>query len=270
MCQFCVTHGDGRRWYLNAANYSADLLADARRREYIRDFIPTVTTRARRWLRILDRARRLAPGPTARLARGRSAAMERIHFGQVIPLEDVAAVLDIAGQVVRLPCVCRQVLAGRQEAVCYLLAATPGGAGLPEMLTASPEAIPFAGSLEKVEPRAALAEMARLEERGLIHTVWTFITPFVGAICNCDAAGCLAMNFTARGFRLYLPGEWRARVGEGDCTGCGGCRERCPFGAITLQGGGAAVDPGRCHGCGICRPACGTGAITLHLREQAA
>ena len=38
MCEFCTKHGEGRKWYLNANNYSEDLLGDIRRRKFIEKF----------------------------------------------------------------------------------------------------------------------------------------------------------------------------------------------------------------------------------------
>ncbi len=263
MCEFCVSHGDGRRWYLNAANYAEELLHDARRAKYVADFVPEVTRNAARWLRVMDRARRRAPRLTSRLGRMRSRAMRQIHFGQVLPLEDVAAVLEICGQVVKLPCVCRSVLERREVAACYLLAASPDRLGLAELIGSRPEGGPFVAGLERVPPGQALAEMAALEDAGAIHTVWTFITPFIGAICNCDPSGCLAIGFTRRGMPLYFPGEEKALVDPGRCSGCGECVAACQFSALALSAEAVVVDEARCHGCGICRRRCEAGAISL-------
>ncbi|TFH48454.1 MAG: 4Fe-4S ferredoxin, partial [Methanothrix sp.] len=38
MCEFCTKHGEGKVWFKNAANYANDLMADLRRRDYIKDF----------------------------------------------------------------------------------------------------------------------------------------------------------------------------------------------------------------------------------------
>jgi hypothetical protein len=38
MCEFCHQHGEGKKWYLQAKNYSDDLLADINRRKIISDF----------------------------------------------------------------------------------------------------------------------------------------------------------------------------------------------------------------------------------------
>jgi len=51
MCQFCVQHGDGEKWYLQARNYAADLSSDLHRRGYMLDFIRDFDAhRAQRWL----------------------------------------------------------------------------------------------------------------------------------------------------------------------------------------------------------------------------
>ena len=38
MCDFCHKHGEGKKWYLQAKNYSEDLLSDLKRRDFIADF----------------------------------------------------------------------------------------------------------------------------------------------------------------------------------------------------------------------------------------
>ena len=155
MCEFCVQHGDGKKWYLKAGNYAGELLHDARRARYVEDFIPEVTASAGRWLKVIDRARRVSPRLTARALRLKSREMRGVHFGQVIPIEDVAAILEITGQVVRLPCVCRTVLEKREKALCYLIAASPDRRGLRELLGPREEAAPFVAGMESVTPAVA-------------------------------------------------------------------------------------------------------------------
>ena len=38
MCDFCHQHGEGKKWYLDARNYSEDLLSDLKRRRFIEHF----------------------------------------------------------------------------------------------------------------------------------------------------------------------------------------------------------------------------------------
>lgn len=263
MCEFCVQHGDGQTWYLKAGNYAEELLHDARRAKYVEEFIPEVTANAGRWLKVLDRANRLSPRLTRRISRRTSKRLQSVHFGQVLPIEDVAAILAITGQVVRLPCVCRSVLEKKERAVCYLIAASPDRLGMRELIGRREESAPFVAGMERVSPETAVAEMKALEDGGAIHTVWTFITPFIGGICNCEPSGCLAVNFTRRGLPLYFPGETKAAVDRLKCVACGACVEACQFSALSLGDESVSIDAARCHGCGICRGRCPEGALSL-------
>lgn len=270
MCEFCIRHGDGKKWYLNAANYAEELLQDVRRAKYIEEFIPDITSKAGRWLKILDRGRQRSPALTARLSRIQSRRMKAVHYGQILPIEDVQSILAIVGEVVRLPCVCREVLEKKQEAVCYLLMASPDSLGLKELIGRREESLPFVEGMERVDADEALSQMKSYEGKGMVHSVWTFHTPFIGGLCNCDPRGCLAMNFTERGLPLYLPGEEKAVVDEENCSGCGACEEICIFDAVAAaEDGTAVIDSDRCQGCGICRGACETDAIALRPQPAA-
>ena len=39
MCEFCLQHGEGKKWYLQAKNYADDLLSDLKRRRFIETFL---------------------------------------------------------------------------------------------------------------------------------------------------------------------------------------------------------------------------------------
>lgn len=269
MCEFCIQHGDGVKWYLNAANYARDLLDDLRREKYIEEFLPGILANSNRWLRIIDRGQRYLPTLTGRLLKRQTEKMKQVHFGQVIPLEDVKAILELVGQVVRIPCICRETLHRVEEPVCYLVTTSPDRLGFTEIISRRQEALPIVDSMEAVRREDALAEMERLEDRGMIHTVWTFVTPFIGAICNCDQRGCLGMNFTRRGLQVFFPGEDVIRVDPQECVNCGSCIAVCLFGALSPDGADSVrVDPERCQGCGICRRSCPAGALVLIDRHR--
>ncbi len=267
MCEFCIKHGDGEKWYLNAANYAEELIYDIEREKYIEDFLPSIMAGGVKWLKIINRGNRFVPIITRKILKRNSSEMKKIHFGQVVPLEEVREIMKIVGQVVRLPCVCRQTLHSVEEPACYLLAASPDKLGFKEIIGRRDEAVPFMGSMEKVSTETALAEMEKLEERGMIHTVWTFITPFIGAICNCDSSGCLAVNYTARGLQLFFPGEDVIYVDSDTCSDCGSCIDMCLFGALSSNGSDSVnIDSTLCHGCGICRRVCPSEALSLTSR----
>lgn len=60
-----------------------------------------------------------------------------------------------------------------------------------------------------------------------------------------------------------------ARLGGGDkicptgCIGLGSCVEVCPFNAITVRDGVAAIDSAQCRGCGVCVSSCPRALIKL-------
>ena len=113
--------------------------------------------------------------------------------------------------------------------------------------------------------------MKSMEEQGSVHSIWTMMTPFIGAICNCRPEDCLAMLTLSRtGVETMERAEYVARVDEELCTGCGLCDEACHFKAIeshTHNGQSHAhIDPQKCFGCGLCRRVCAAGAITLAPR----
>ena len=53
------------------------------------------------------------------------------------------------------------------------------------------------------------------------------------------------------------------KVDEAICGGCAICVAACPYGAMGIDGGVAAVDESLCHECGFCVEACPNGALEL-------
>ena len=88
MCEFCLKHGEGRKWYLEAANYSEDLLADVRRRRFIESFATDLEGMTRDTARMED-LDRLPAVFRALVRRWSGRRMRTYHFGQVVPIEAV-------------------------------------------------------------------------------------------------------------------------------------------------------------------------------------
>jgi ferredoxin len=274
MCNFCIQHGDGKRWYANARNYSVDLESDLRRRGFMVDFIQDFES-TRRKIDAGLHALRFLPRPAKdALARRASASLEEYHFGQPVPLEECERIFDLATNITRMPCVCRGAMkrSAGAESCCIAMTATPNEGLLSECFRGYAGG-PDSGAFEKLTKEQALGLLRRAEERGLCHTAWTFVTPFIAAICNCDLpSGCMAMKIQLRGgVRIMWRGEDVARLDGDRCTGCALCVGRCPFGAIRGQPRGRiALDRGACWGCGTCRSACAQGALSLEPRGTAA
>jgi NAD-dependent dihydropyrimidine dehydrogenase PreA subunit len=269
MCQFCVQHGDGKRWYLEASTYAYDLDHDLERREYLVGFVRDFGS-SRAWtlrnLPLLDKA----PQPLRDAGRALfTRTMKKNHFGQPVPIEECEQILDIATSVVRLPCPCRYYAGTPDEGYCLAITTKPIDSLLEESF-ADYDTGPDVSKFQRLTKAETVALLRRTEDEGLMHSVWTFQTPFIGAICNCDLeSGCMAMNLTvAHKTPIMFKGEYIAMVDAEECSGCAACVERCPFSAIALepQGRRAFVDPEACYGCGTCRSACSYGAIALRDR----
>jgi len=117
----------------------------------------------------------------------------------------------------------------------------------------------------------ALEQMETMEEQGAVHTIWTMMTPFIGAVCNCLPQKCLALKTLTRvQLETLERAEHVARVDKTLCNGCGLCDVSCPFKAIDRvtesNRSFASIDQYKCFGCGICRRVCNYGAILLVLR----
>jgi ferredoxin len=273
MCEFCHKHGEGKKWYLQAKNYSDDLLSDLRRRRGAVGFLQGLQNRHRtmRVLRALFRTRGLVRGLLSRACTSR---MKRFHFGQAVPIEDVERILAMTNSVVRIACACRHSQGRKDARYCYGVSVRPDGGVCGEVLReASPDFIvgPETAGLEKLSREAALERMREHEREGLCHTVWTVYTPFIVGICNCDLDGCLGMRMTVeQGFKVMFRAEYVAVCDPDLCSGCRRCVRTCPFNAITVGDGKAVIDLTKCYGCGTCRAVCARGGLSLVDRRAVA
>jgi ferredoxin len=260
MCEFCTQHGEGEKWYLAMANYSRELLEQNDRRRYAAEFLNGFDRRVPRSLKQLDRIRRM---PLMMLAKPILTHFQKHdHYGQVVPIEDVEKIFTIVQGAIRLPCVCRRVTTGNMNArYCY-------GLTLDKELMSSLDA---SFSLETLTKEEALESIRKLDKEGLVHSVWTFKTPFIGGLCNCDQ-DCMAYRIThaRRDYPVMFRAEWVAAVSADSCNGCRLCMRQCQYGAIRYSSNNKKVliDPSACYGCGVCRAVCKKDAITLSPRED--
>lgn len=271
MCEFCVQHGDGKRWYLNAQNYAADLESDLERRDYVIGFVQgfeKMRSRANIATRLVGVAPRALSDPVkARI----NQSQQKHHYGQPVPLEECEEVFDLATSIVQLPCVCRNAAGHPEEGYCLAVTALPMDDTLREAFSGF-TAGPDTQGLQRLTKEQAMDVLHRCESEGLMHSVWTFITPFIGAICNCNiGSGCMAMNLTVgHNIKVMWRGEHVVDLSAEECIGCGACVKRCPFDAIdkpAAKGEPVSIRLKDCYGCGVCRSACPTGALGLVPRD---
>ena len=283
MCKFCTEHGEGKKWYLEIKNYADELLYEelssdqkeivgvTTRVEYLNDLFENFIMPAMSVVPEKPGEPESEPSssgfpevlPSEDEALG---ARQLEHFGQLLPIEDVEEVIDIASSITRMACGCRFVSTGKKDERYHfgLMVDRRGTLGK------FPDA---ASSLEVLEKEEAKSMFREYDQEGLMHIVWTAVTPYVMALCNCDH-DCLNYKgfIEKKGVPRFFRGEYVSQVDLDLCTGCKSCMTQCQFGAqfysSTLSK--VYIDPTRCFGCGVCRAACADGAIALVPRQEVA
>jgi len=263
MCEFCTSHGEGKKWYENIANYSEEVFHQVnstnKLKAYLGNFYHSLTVtvdRAHTWKKRLPRLYRLFVYPFV------TSHLKRTHFGQILPLEDTEKVLDNMSSIVRLPCICRKATTGDNKRYCF---------GIGMDLTHIFKDIPDFADFERFSIDEAKDYIRHLDREGNTHSVWTFKTPFIGALCNCDR-DCMAYRFQLRmkTGKVMWKAEYVASIDHSLCNGCKECLKRCYFGAITYDRRNVKCSTklSHCFGCGICRAVCKNNAISLFDRSQ--
>ncbi|MHC4620333.1 MAG: 4Fe-4S binding protein [Planctomycetota bacterium] len=275
MCEFCLKHGEGKKWYLQASNYSEDLLSDVRRRKFIEDFFTDTESIARDVKRLekLEKAPRFVQGMVRSVVTRKS---KKVHYGQVVPIEDVERIFEFVNSIVRVACICRHITLGEEKRYCYGVSVGPNGGKLGEIMAGLDKSFlngPDTAGVERLGKKETIEALREHEKEGLCHSVWTFQSPFIGGVCNCDRADCLAMRCTVtQGIPVMFRAEYVAVVDPEQCSGCRGCMRVCQFGAIAYSASNkkVVIDQRQCYGCGICRSVCPKEAIGLKERSRVA
>ncbi len=277
MCEFCLQHGEGKKWYLEAKNYAEDLLSDVQRRKFMVEFnsrpVEELVELAEGMDSRLDELSR-APALVRRVFRWHLVRQaKKQHYGQVVPIEEIEQVFGFVNSIARMACICRLGTQRSEQRYCYGISMAPPEVGPYTQILLDPSyhGGPILDDMEKLTREEALAALRDHEQEGLIHSVWTFITPYIGGICNCDRIDCMALRITTIHHLPYLfRAEYVAAVNSDLCNGCRACMRACQFGAIgysaTLDK--ATIEPRLCYGCGVCRAHCARNAITLSDRSS--
>jgi len=262
MCQFCIQHGEGKKWYLTMRNYSRELWAQEERAEFMTDYGARFEERSSKRVALLDTL--INKPVVGRFVRRMAIRKQKAeHWGQVVPIEDVEQIMDLQDSIVRLPCVCRILTTGHREArYCF---------GIGVDMAGTLAKYPDASSFEVLEREEAKNILRSFDKQGLVHSVWTFKTPYIGAMCNCDQ-DCMAyrLQVNTNLMQLMFRAEYVGLVDWDLCNGCKKCLLHCQFGAIRYSNTmkRVTIEMTQCYGCGVCRAVCDKSAITLKPRAD--
>jgi NAD-dependent dihydropyrimidine dehydrogenase PreA subunit len=112
-------------------------------------------------------------------------------------------------------------------------------------------------------------EIARKnEEEGLVLQPGNEQEPAFMCACCGDCCGVLGpMKSFPRPADIVVS-NYYAQVNKELCKGHGTCVERCPMGAVKVEGKLSSIDLSRCIGCGLCVPTCPENAIKLVKKAE--
>ena len=258
VCQFCTSHGEGKKWYENLRNYTEEVFNQVNSEQHLKAYLSNFAHSLRvdvktayRWKKRLPRLYHLIVYPLV------TRHLKKTHFGQIIPVEDAEDLLNNFSSIVRLPCICRKVTISEEKRFCY---------GIGMDLTPLFKDIPDFKDFDRLTAHEAKAYLRHLDTEGNTHSVWTFNTPFIAALCNCDR-DCMAYRFQMKMKigKVMWKGEYVAEIDPLLCNGCRECFKRCYFGGIAYdrKNKKCTIQHMNCYGCGICRAVCANNAISL-------
>jgi len=265
MCMWCERYGEGHeRWYLNPANYARRLYKVRRAEtesagaEANPQAAGGMAAAGREYLEAAER------GDHETVERLKTEAEQRswaIHFGQVLTIEDVHQILELMYPIGLMTCACRRSMRGLADEENF----TCIGMG-PGMYKWERWPDTYRGGVQFLTPEEAEEAIDAMNRRGLVQCIYTFGTPYLAGLCNCDYPDCGGIRTVQdMGIKVLWKGHHIAEVDPDLCNGCALCVRRCQFKALTFSPSTlkAYIDPFKCFGCGLCRTVCKPDAVKL-------
>lgn len=281
MCQTCMKHGAGGKWYLNARHYSEEIARKYNLREFLLEQYKNFEQLPVRKVNGFDPANlgytlrvpivgRLVKRMAERMLHSERPPTNPFqaegHIGQVVPLEDGVAILQncAAEPIIEKNCMCRMMSRGEKEACCINFGV------MSEIIDKLPRFIPEKSKYH-LSRDEAVHRFTEHNRKGYIGTIWFGPFPYINNLCSCQNPECAGLRPRVDfGITSCHKAEYVLDLEEARCRACGACVTRCPFDALALdqKSGRIALDVQKCWGCGVCRHVCSTGALSLVPRED--
>lgn len=276
-----MEHGAGGKWYLNARHYTEEVVERYDLRAFLLEqyknfeqisvrkvggFSPAGMDYTFRMPIIGRIVKRLAERMLHSRRPPRNPFRPSGHIGQVVPLEDAESILRhcAAEPIIEKNCMCRYMTRGVKEACCINFGV------MSEIIDQLPRFIPE-GEKYHLTREEAVARFRDHNRKGYIGTIWFGPFPYINNLCSCASPECAGLRPRVDfGIKSIYKAEYVIELAPSQCSACGACVSRCPFGALRRDPnlGSPLIDQRTCYGCGVCRHACPTGALFLVPRDR--
>ena len=281
MCDHCVKHGVGGKWYLKAESYSNEIVEKHNLRDFLLEQylnfqeiplkkvggfsgeglgyklrIPIIGRIVKYFAEKLLHSTKPPTNPFK--AEG--------HIGQVVPLEDGIAILEncAAEPIIEKFCMCRYMSRGIKEACCINFGV------MSEIIDKLPRFIPVKDKYYLTR-KEAVERFRKHNRSGYIGTIWYGPFPYINNLCSCENPECAGIRPRLDfGIKSIYKAEYLADVLPDLCVGCKSCMTMCQFGSLKYDHSvkRILIDHQKCYGCGVCRHACKHGALRLVPRYE--
>ena len=281
MCDLCMKHGAGGKWYLNAEHYSNSIAEKYNLRDFLMEQYKNfeqISVRKVHGFNAVGMGYKLKMPIIGRIVKYTAEKMLHStkpptnpfraegHIGQIVPLEDAIAILQTcaAEPIIEKNCMCRYMSRGIKEACCINFGV------MSEIVDKLPRFIPEKDKYFLTRQQA-IDRFTEHNKKGYIGSIWFGPFPYINNLCSCASPECAGIRPRFDfGIKSIYKAEYIVDYNPDACNGCRACVAMCQFKAIeynhTLKR--ITVDHGKCYGCGVCRHACKQKALYLKPRDE--
>lgn len=280
MCDLCMKHGAGGKWYLNASNYSDEIVKKYNLRDFLMEQYKNfeqISIRKTNGFNPVGLGYKLRIPIIGRLIKSTAERMLHStrppknpfkaegHIGQVVPLEDAIAILRncAAEPIIEKNCMCRYMTRGIKEACCINFGV------MSEIIDKLPRFIPEKDKYH-ITREEAVKRFIQHNNKGYIGTIWFGPFPYINNLCSCESPECAGIRPRLDfGINSIYKAEYVIQLNSERCNNCGKCIVQCPFKAIEYdrENKKIIIDIEKCFGCGVCRHVCSDDALFLLPRD---
>ena len=288
MCDHCLKHGTAGKWYLNARNYTTEVLDDINIDEdFLKEFLleqyktfESMQVRKLAGFSAVGLGYKIKIPIIGRITKYFAEKMLHSekskfnpfqaegHIGQVVPLDDAIAILENCvdeNTIIMKYCMCRYQTRAEKEACCINFGI------MSDIIDKLPRFIPEPeDSKYRLTKEEAIEKFTEFNQKGYIGTIWYGAYPYINNLCACKTPECAGfgprLNF---GIKSIFMAEYLVENNPDNCQGCKRCITMCQFGAINFNEDTkrSEIDHSKCYGCGVCVYVCRFDALTIIDRQ---